>query len=103
MLQSANILWGDTGILIGSMLAAITGMDALTVGLSVIAGKSTSLEQAGLIFLLANAVNFVSLKGGIALVRGGRSYGVRVFMILLTFAVTSIILYILQNFYGNIF
>lgn len=103
MLQSANILWGDTGILIGSMLAAITGMDALTVGLSVIAGKSTSLEQAGLIFLLANAVNFVSLKGGIALVRGGRSYGVRVFMILITFAVTSIILYVSQNFYGKIF
>ncbi len=68
--RSAQIFFGDTGILISSVLAGLADVDAITLSLTELTrSNEIGLEIAGLAVVLA-AMSNTAVKGGIVLMTG---------------------------------
>lgn len=68
--RSAQLYWGDTGILLSSVLAGLADVDAITLSLTELTqSNEIGLEIAGLAVVLA-AMSNTAVKGGIVLMTG---------------------------------
>ncbi|MGE0439913.1 MAG: MgtC/SapB family protein [Gemmatimonadales bacterium] len=72
-LEAARDRFGDLGIFTGAALAGLTDVDALTLGMSRMAGDGASAHLAAAALLVGIISNTV-LKAAVALVVGGKDY-----------------------------
>lgn len=89
--KTSLVLFGDSGFLATSALASITGLDAIIINLSELAGTIISFKTGVLALILANAVNLIS-KTFYCVTQGKKEFALK-------FA-ASIVLIILSSFLG---
>lgn len=75
--KAATVYAGDAGVYLAGVIAGATDVDAITLSMASLAGESISHATAATTILLATASNVV-VKGGMAMVVGGRAFGLRV-------------------------
>lgn len=71
--QVSLLLFGDTGFLVSSALAGFTGIDAATLNISELSGKTIGVDLAILAFILVNSVN-LSAKVFYSFIQGTRAF-----------------------------
>lgn len=69
-------IFGNTGFLISSSLAALTGVDAVTINISSLAGKSINIETAVFALILMNSVNLIG-KTFYSFFQGSREFAIK--------------------------
>ncbi len=87
------ILFGQSGFLISSALAALTGLDAVTINASQMAGSVLSYKTALLSLIFANAVNLTA-KSVYGFLQGKKSFAIK-------FSISMIII-VIASFLGLI-
>lgn len=70
------LLFGQTGFLVSSAIAGFTGIDAATLNISELAGKSIEIKLAILAFILVNTVN-LGAKVFYSYVQGARKFALK--------------------------
>lgn len=73
--KTALVLFGQGGFLITIVVAALTGLDAVTMNVSEIAGKTITFQTGVLALILANAVNLIA-KTFYSFSQGSRKFAV---------------------------
>ncbi|PIS08894.1 hypothetical protein COT75_04375 [Candidatus Beckwithbacteria bacterium CG10_big_fil_rev_8_21_14_0_10_34_10] len=87
----ALVFFGDHGFLAASALGAVTGIDAVTINLSELAGQTISLKTAALSLIVVNAVNLLS-KTVYSFVQGKKEFALKLSL--------SSLLIVLASFLG---
>lgn len=88
--QVSLLLFGQTGFLVSSALAGFTGIDAATLNISELTGKTISLELAIFAFILVNAVN-LSAKVFYSFIQGARVFAFKLGIGMVVIAVASLL------------
>ncbi len=83
------LTFGQTGFLLSSALAGFTGIDAATLNISELAGKSITAELAVLAFILVNAVN-LSAKVFYSYVQGAKVFAFKLGIGMITIVAISL-------------
>lgn len=86
----ALVIFGSTGFIVGNLLGAVTGLDAVTINISEVVGKNITLQLGTLALILANAVNLLA-KSLYAFVQGSRAFAYRFFISVLIIIAASFI------------
>lgn len=86
----ALVIFGSTGFIVGNLLGAVTGLDAVTINISEVVEKNITLQLGTLALILANAVNLMA-KSLYAFVQGSRAFAFRFFISVLIIIATSFI------------
>ena len=76
--KSSLTFFGESGFLITSILGALTGIDAVTINLSELAGRMVTKEYALLALLCINATNMIG-KIVFSAMYGKKDYTVKYF------------------------
>jgi len=87
------VLFGNSGFIVSNILGALTGLDAVTINIAELAGKSITYQTGVLSLILANAVNLLS-KASYVFLQGNRKFAMRFFI--------SVIIMIVASFLGLI-
>ena len=74
--KSALSLFGEGAFLVTILLASLTGMDAITINLSQLAGETITFQIAVFAFISANGVNLIS-KAVYAFLQGKQEFAVK--------------------------
>ncbi len=72
----ALVLFGQTGFLVASSIAALTGVDAVTINIATLAGTTMNFQTAVFALILMNAVNLVA-KCFYSFMQGKREFAVK--------------------------
>ena len=88
--QVSLLLFGQTGFLVSSALAGFTGIDAATLNISELTGKTISLELATFAFILVNAVN-LSAKVFYSFIQGARVFAFKLGIGMVVIAAASLL------------
>lgn len=88
--KAALVLFGNTGLYFTSILAALTGIDAVLINLAEFAGKTITYQTALITFILVNATNLLS-KSFFSYIQGNRAFAKRFFLSMLTLIASSMI------------
>lgn len=91
--KSALELFGQTGFMLSSVIASLSGIDAVVVNLAEMAGKVITPESALFTLLCVNATNLLS-KSGYAFIQAKKDFSVKLFFSLITVIIVSFIGYI---------
>lgn len=86
----ALALFGTGGFLISAALGALTGVDALVITISQVAGTRLDFRTAILAFLIVNAVNLLS-KSVYSLLQGNRKFAIQFGISMLISVIVSFI------------
>lgn len=78
MTKALLILFGEGGFIAGSMIAAVTGLDAVTINVAEASGSTISASLAVFTLIAANAVNLLA-KSWYSYVQGSRAFALRFF------------------------
>ena len=85
----ALVLFGETAFLATIIIAAFTGLDAVTINLSQLVGNTISYQMGILAFILANAVNLLS-KAGYSFIQGKREFALKFTLSVLLIIITGL-------------
>lgn len=83
-------LFGDTGLYITSIIGSFTGIDAILINLSELAGRSITFQTALVTLILVNATNLLS-KTFFSYFQGSRAFTVRFFVAVVVIVAASTI------------
>jgi len=89
----ALVLFGNGGFIAGSLLGAVTGLDAVTINISEVVGRNITYQLGTLTLILANATNLLA-KSFYAFSQGSKSFALKFFI--------SVIIIIAASFIGLI-
>jgi len=89
----ALVLFGNGGFIAGSLLGAVTGLDAVTINISEVVGQNITYQLGTLTLILANATNLL-VKSFYAFSQGSKSFALKFFI--------SVIIIIAASFIGLI-
>jgi uncharacterized membrane protein (DUF4010 family) len=87
-------VFGDTGFLLSSSLAALTGVDAVTINIASLVGKSIDIKTGVFALILMNSVNLIG-KTFYSFLQGKREFAIK-------FGIVATIM-ILSSFLGILF
>lgn len=73
------VVFGDGGFIVGNIIAALTGLDAVTINVSELAGTTISFGLGVITIILANAVNLFG-KAFYAFMQGSREFALKFFI-----------------------
>jgi uncharacterized membrane protein (DUF4010 family) len=90
--QISLVLFGNSGFIVSNIMAALSGLDAITLNVSELAGKSISVATGVLTLILANAVNLLS-KSFYSHTQGSRQFALKFFVSVLIMIAASFIGY----------
>ena len=74
--KTALLVFGSGGFILSSALAAVTGIDAVTLNLSELAGKTINYQTALWTLLIVNAINLLT-KAAYSFIQGKREFAVK--------------------------
>lgn len=92
----ALIIFGNNGFIVSTILGAVTGLDAIIINTSELAGKTISYQTGVTALILANTVNLLS-KSGYAFAQGSRPFAKKFFisvLIIIAFSFLGVIPFI---------
>lgn len=70
------LLFGNSGFLVSNILGALTGLDAVTINIAELAGKTVTFQTGIIAIVIANAVNLFS-KATYSFLQGSRDFAVK--------------------------
>ncbi len=83
-------LFGDNGLIFGSMIGAASGMDAVSLNIAELAGKSVSFQTACLTLIAANTVNLL-IKSVYSYFYGSKAFTFKFFLGMCLMVIASFI------------
>lgn len=84
------VFFGNEGFIVSNLLAALTGLDAVTINVSELAGKTISYNTGVITIILANAVNLLS-KASYAFIQGSREFAKRFSLSVIAMILASLV------------
>lgn len=75
----ALMVFGDSGFIVGNIIASLYGLDAVIINTAELVGKTVTTETGILVIASANAVNLMS-KSTYAFLQGSRAFAVKFFV-----------------------
>ncbi len=88
--QISLILFGQTGFLVSSALAGFTGIDATTLNISELAGKTIDIQLAIVAFILVNTVN-LGAKVFYSFIQGAHPFALKLGLGMIAIILSSLI------------
>ncbi len=70
------LLFGDGGFLVSNIFGTLTGLDAVTINIAELAGKTITFQTAIIAVVLANTVNLLS-KAAYTFLQGSREFAIK--------------------------
>jgi uncharacterized membrane protein (DUF4010 family) len=93
--KTTHYFLGDSGFLVSSMVAAMTGLDVVTINTATLAGDVVSIANGALVLVIAVAANLV-IKAVLAMMLGNRYYVSRLFILFTAAIVLGVGSYVIQ-------
>lgn len=92
IIQILSLFFGSQGVIVGSILSAVTGMDATTINIAESVGKTLSNDLAIFIFAIANAVNLLIIKTNYVRLKGEANFAKSVTLTFFSISILAIVM-----------